>query len=167
MAWPIIELKDTGVPVWLAWSGVQPPDLCAGRDLNCLAENRVEKAICAKSSHFQSKEHFFHCFLIQMAIEMLWSEGTLCPCLHSRADPKPSGESNEVHKGVSTCWRRAQTRSAAWLQGATSYPLSGTGLLIWAMEREVTKMLSYLLWHWCLLSVRLYNRVHRGPLTVY
>lgn len=127
MAWPVIELKGTGVSVWPAWSRVQHPDLCAGRDLNCLAENRVEKANCAESSHFQSKQHFFHCCLIQMAIEMLWSEGTLCPCLHSRADPKPSRESNEVHKSVSTCWRRAQIRSAAWLQGATSYPLSGTG----------------------------------------
>lgn len=45
-----------------------------------------------------------------------------------RADPESSGESNEVHKGVSTCWRRAQICSAAWLQGATSYPLSGTHL---------------------------------------
>lgn len=92
MAWPIIELKDIGVPVWPAWSGVQPPDLCAGRDLNCLAENRVKKADCAKSSHFKSKQHFFHCFLIQMAIEMLWSERTLCPCLHSRElIQKPQG----------------------------------------------------------------------------
>lgn len=71
MAKPIIELKDTGIPVWPAWSRVQPLDLCASRNLNFLAENRVEKANCAKNSHFKSKQHFFLCFLIQMATEML------------------------------------------------------------------------------------------------
>lgn len=99
-----------------------------------------------------------------MAIDMLWSEGTLCPCLHSRADSKPFGESNEMYKGVSTCWSRAQICSAAWLQGATPHPLSGTDLFIWAMERAVTKMLSSLLWDWCLLSVRLYNRASNSLL---
>lgn len=84
MAWPKVELKGVGVDVWPAWSRVQPPDLCAGGALNHLADSKVGKADCAKSSHFRSKQHFFHCFLIQMAVEMLWSEGTPCHCLHSR-----------------------------------------------------------------------------------
>lgn len=69
MAWPRVELK--GVDVWPAWLGVQPPDLCAGKALNHLAENRVGKANCATSCHFKSKQRFFHCFLMQTAVEML------------------------------------------------------------------------------------------------
>lgn len=65
------ELKGVGADVWPAWLKAQLPDLCAGGASNHLAENRVGKANCATSSCFKSKQHFSHCFLVQMAVEML------------------------------------------------------------------------------------------------